>query len=488
MKRRFTLLVCGTTLLTGIVIGAAFDSWPLTSAVQADAWSGKETDRLYRELDTDGNVLIQGSQLLAKIAKLTIPSVVKIKSERSNRRGSMIEETGSGVLTTSSKSNGTFVVTNRHVVRGYEEKSISIYLHDGRVIHPARIWTDPATDLAVMKVTAKNLHAARWGDSDEVQIGHMVLAMGSPFGLSHSVTYGIISAKERRSLKLGPAASILNQDFLQTDAAINPGNSGGPLIDLHGRLIGINTAIASNSGGNEGIGFSIPSNLVRRIVDQLLEHNEVRRAYLGVKLDAKFDADRARRLKLDRVHGARVELVYPNTPASRAELKSDDVILSFDGIDVQDFDHLIHLVSLTPVGKQVRLVVMRSGMKTTLTVHLRDRTELEQRSEAPPRERLGFPVELMGLTLHRLDRDLAAQIGCKGTPQGLLVLDIDAGTSLSSEVQLYDLIEEVARTPVTSIDDLNRVLQAHQTSDSILLKVRRQVDGQPQSRLVVWTR
>jgi serine protease Do len=199
----------------------------------------------------------------------------------------------------------------------------------------------------------------------------MVLAMGSPFGLSQSVTLGIISAKGRRSLILGEKGEdVINQDFLQTDAAINPGNSGGPLIDLQGRVIGINTAIASQGGGNEGIGFSIPSNLCRQVVDQLLEHGRVQRAFLGVRLDEEFDDTAARRLKLNRVQGARVVQVYGDTPAETAGLQIDDVILTFDGQRIEDQSHLIHLVSLTPVNKTVRMEVYREGAKVTVDVRL----------------------------------------------------------------------------------------------------------------------
>jgi serine protease Do len=178
-------------------------------------------------------------------------------------------------------------------------------------------------------------------------------------------------------LKLGAGREVLNQDFLQTDAAINPGNSGGPLIDMNGRVIGINTAIASQGGGNEGIGFSIPSNLVQRVMDQLLEYGTVPRAYLGVRLDPAFDAKAARRLRLDRVQGTRVVEVYQRTAAATANLQLDDVILNFDGLDVEDEAHLINLVSLTPIGKTVRVVIWRDGKKVTLNVTLINRTELQ---------------------------------------------------------------------------------------------------------------
>jgi serine protease Do len=196
------------------------------------------------------------------------------------------------------------------------------------------------------------------------------------------VTFGIVSAKGRRSLRLG-SADVINQDFIQTDAAINPGNSGGPLIDLQGRVVGINTAIASSGGGNEGIGFSIPSNLASRVVEELLEYGVVRRAYLGVKLDPTYDVRTARRLRLDRVRGSRVTEVYPNTPASRANLRVDDVVLQFDGVDVQDENHLINLVSLTPVGRRVRLLVWRDGREASIEISLADRTTLSQPAGTP---------------------------------------------------------------------------------------------------------
>ena len=159
----------------------------------------------------------------------------------------------------SEKAAGFYIVTNRHVVDRTELKNISIHLQDGRVLHPTRIWTDPATDVAAMKISATDLTPARWGDSQKLDIGHIVLAMGSPFGLSQSITLGILSAKGRRALELGSGREVLNQDFLQTDAAINPGNSGGPLINLKGEVVGINTAIASNSGGTKGSASASPA-------------------------------------------------------------------------------------------------------------------------------------------------------------------------------------------------------------------------------------
>jgi serine protease Do len=318
---------------------------------------------------------------MSRIYTLASPSVVHIQSEHRDARNGTVEETGSGIIMNSSKSSRPFVVTNKHVIQGASLNEITIKLSDGRVFRPTRILHDAPTDIAILEIPRANVIAGRWGDSEKLEIGNIVLAMGSPFGLNQSITMGIISAKGRRSLRLGgetDSSTVINQDFLQTDAAINPGNSGGPLIDTHGRVIGINTAIASNSGGNEGIGFSIPSNLVRFVVEQLVEHGQVQRAFLGVALDEDFTVEESFRLKLDRLKGARVTEVYANTPADRAKLRYNDVILSFDGYDIEDHNHLIHLVSLTPLDKRVRLEILRDGKRANLYVELTDRSRYDR--------------------------------------------------------------------------------------------------------------
>lgn len=382
MSLRSSLLLTAPTLLVGFIAGVAFNA----GGAFVEAQYGTSTsNRLYQELSNRNGPLVVGGDRLAKVAKLITPSVVHIQSERTVKGRGTVEETGSGVLMTSTRVNGVFVVTNRHVVADAKSNEISIHLHDSRVVRPTRIWTDSATDVAVLKVEEPQLQPARWGNSDDLQIGHMVLAVGSPFGLSQSITFGIVSAKGRRALSLGSGSAVLNQDFLQTDAAINPGNSGGPLIDLEGRVIAINTAIASNSGGNDGIGFSIPSNLVRQVVDQLLVYGRVKRAYLGVKLDPEFDSATAQRLRVGRVRGARVLKVYSETPAAKAGLRFDDVVLKFGNIDVQDENHLINLVSLTPIGRRVTMKVMRSGRLLDIEVLLADRSVLERRAEASQR-------------------------------------------------------------------------------------------------------
>ena len=281
-----------------------------------------------------------------------------------------IEEAGSGVLIRI--DDNVYVLTNRHVVTGCELNGIRIKLHDGRMIYPNKKWEDPNTDVAVLSVSADRLVPARLGNSEKVEIGDFVLAFGSPFGLSRSVTYGIISAKGRRDLILG-SDPVGIQNFLQTDAAINPGNSGGPLLNTHGEVIGLNTAIASNSGGNDGIGFSIPINIAMHVATQLVNNGELIRAYLGVRLDSAFRAKAAHDLGLPRLVGARVTGVTEGSPAEKGEMAMDDVIVSFNGVQVEDDNHLVSLVGLTPPNAEVKMVVVRDGEPVRLCVTLSQR-------------------------------------------------------------------------------------------------------------------
>lgn len=298
------------------------------------------------------------------IAKLVGPAVVHIEAEVLGRRALQhgaarpVEEAGSGILV--KLAGKTCVFTNRHVIAGASPEKVRISLADGRIIQPLRIWSDPETDVAVMEVGVEDVVTAPLGNSDEVEIGDFVLAFGSPFGLSHSVTFGIISGKGRRDLDLGDS-NVRLQDFLQTDAAINPGNSGGPLVNLNGEVIGINTAIASSSGGNEGVGFAIPINTFLFTAKQLVEKGTVTRAFLGVTLDARFDYQAAQQAGLQQLVGTRVVTVTPDSPAAKAGLQPGDIILRMDGKLIENDAHLITLVNMSEVGKEITLQVLRNG-------------------------------------------------------------------------------------------------------------------------------
>lgn len=336
-------------------------------------------DEQYEELRRDVEALQRFSSALKKVVALVRPTVVHIESEHTGdgqpRNQRPTEETGSGVII--NRDGKFYVLTNRHVIRNSPLSKIRIKLADGRITNPVKVWSDRATDIAVLQITTKEITAARLGNSDELDIGDFVVAVGSPFGLSHSVTFGIISAKGRRDLELA-ADGLSYQDFLQTDAAINPGNSGGPLLNLRGEVIGINTAIASSSGGSEGIGFSIPIRMATIIATQLIDNGMVTRAYLGVQLDGSFNEQTAQRLGLMRREGARVVQITPNSPAATARLQVDDVILKFDGASIEDDNHLINLVSLTPVGKEVPVVILRAAEFQTVKVRVDERRKFEE--------------------------------------------------------------------------------------------------------------
>lgn len=473
-------------------LGVALIGWGLWSAplvAQPRSTVGVPETAATAAARVDGGAwLREAGRHLSRVAAEVNPAVVHIESDHEGRGGEVIEETGSGIVMQSPVAQGLFVVTNRHVVVGAPPASINIHLADGRILHPYRVLDDMSTDIAVMQLRETDVRTARWGDSDNLDIGHVVLAMGSPFGLSQSVTMGIISAKGRRSLSLGGPREVINQDFLQTDAAINPGNSGGPLIDLGGLVVGINTAIASQGGGNEGIGFSIPSNLVKFVVEELLTKGHVKRGYLGVKLDNEFTLASASRLKLDRLRGARVVLVYDNTPAYLAGLKIDDVILNFDGIDIEDESHLIHRVSLTPVNKSVRVIVLRDGREMAVQVTLTERPN-DPRAE---RSRTGdslyqpsaFARSRDGLRVERIDRATSLQLGYRGEIDGVLVTQVGAAEAASG-LELYDVIVEVARQPVESVAEFSRAVDAQPAGESIVFKVRRITGETVAERLVI---
>jgi serine protease Do len=332
------------------------------------------------------------NRLLRKAVRLVSPTVVHIEAtkeepvqevsldsrlEKSKIRTKRVEEAGAGVVI--EVQGRHYVLTNRHVIQSAQIPDIRVETYDGVPLQIVKITEDPSTDLAVIDVGRSDLPACRLGDSRTLEVGEHVFAVGSPFGLNHSVSLGIVSAKGRRNLELGNK-SIVYQDFIQTDAAINPGNSGGPLMNLRGEVVGINTAIASNSGVNEGIGFAIPIQLAMAVATQLIEKGELQRSYLGVSVERAFHVDpqtglqnsglQSNRLQSYRAQGALVKVVKPNSPAETAGLRYGDIILEFDGVAVENDEHLVQMVGLTASGKSVELEVLRERTRVRLKVWL----------------------------------------------------------------------------------------------------------------------
>jgi serine protease Do len=318
---------------------------------------------------SSGNEMSRLGDRFELVASKVSPSVVAIEAIKPPAKGSTktnpVDESGSGVLFRIAGQRGVFVLTNNHVIQRSAPNQITINLADSRIVKPAQVWTDPESDVALLRLdNLDTVPTAILGDSDNVRVGQWVLAIGSPFGLNQTVTHGIISARERGQISLGNTIRI--KDFLQTDAAINPGSSGGPLVNLDGEVIGINTAIASPSGSNSGVAFSIPINMVKRIIRQLLEKGSVTRGYLGVQVASSFEPADAEKLGLSKAQGAWVEKVYTNTPAADAGLKPNDVVLEVDQVVIRNENHFINLISGMSIGQRIRLNVWRDKQKTTI--------------------------------------------------------------------------------------------------------------------------
>lgn len=324
----------------------------------------------YESLAAEVTLLERLSKVVRGVSTLVRPSVVHIeasKTEKTLGRSESYEEAGSGVII--ARGNQTWVVTNRHVIVGSQPEAIVLKLSDGRKLIPTKVLSDSLTDVAILEVKDRSLTPARIGNSTQMEIGDFVIAVGSPFGLNHSVTFGIVSARGRRDLTLGDERIEL-QDFIQTDAAINPGNSGGPLVNLRGEVIGLNTAIASSSGGGVGIGFAIPIEMVVHVADQLIRYGEVQRGYLGVSLDPSFDSSAAIRMNLPVNRGALVKTVRDGSPAKKAGIAVGDVIVKFDDVDIENDDHLVTCVGLTDAGHEAEVILYRSGKSYRTTVQI----------------------------------------------------------------------------------------------------------------------
>ena len=348
-----------------------------STVIPSDVGAIDRRDAEFAQIAEDVEFLERQQSLLRRVVRVVSPSIVHIEAIKETRgettltsgrsEPKRVEEAGAGVLM--SILGDIYVVTNRHVVHSAAMNAIKVETNDKTRLAVKRVLSDAATDTALLQVSGRGLLPARLGDSTSIEIGDSVFAIGSPFGLSHSVTSGIISAKGRRNLELGSRAIDI-QDFFQTDAAINPGNSGGPLLNMRGEVIGINTAIASNSGGNEGIGFSIPINLVTQVAKQLVSTGQLQRGYLGVVMDNQFDANKAKQIGLTQTTGALVKAVRPGSPAEQAGIRMGDLILEFDGKAIDNDGHLVQTVGLTPTGSPVPAVILRDGQRYEVSVSL----------------------------------------------------------------------------------------------------------------------
>jgi len=372
---------------------------------------------------------------------------------------------GSGFLI----SRDGYILTNNHVVGNVDRMAVT--LQDGRTFTDAKvIGTDPDTEVALIKIPGNNFPIVPLGDSDALEVGDWVLAIGNPFGLASTVTAGIVSATKR---SVGIA---VYENFIQTDAAINPGNSGGPLLDLNGRAVGVNTAIVSESGGYMGIGFAIPINMARQVADQLRKTGRVIRGYLGL-YGQDVTPEIARILNLAEPNGVLVAQIEPNSPASRAGLRRGDVILEVNGRPIGSYDTFRNAVALMRPGTTIQLLVWRSGRSSELSLTLGERpSEREQARERPPQEEEQAPQEArqtLGVAVRNLTQGLAQRFGYQ-PGEGVLVTAVSPESPAAvAGIRPGDLIVSVNGQTMTSTDEFARAIRQARPSGRVLLLVQR---------------
>ena len=363
---------------------------------------------------------------------------------------------GTGVIV----SNDGYILTNNHVVRQADE--VTVTLLDDRTYQASIVGADDKTDLAVLKIDATELVPAELGDSDDINVGEWVLAIGSPFGLKQTVTAGIVSAKGRADVGIADY-----EDFIQTDAAINPGNSGGPLVNLKGQVVGINTAIASRTGGYMGVGFAIPSSMAQTVMRNLIDDGEVRRGLLGAAIQ-DLDASLSHSFGFGSQDGVLVGDVMANGPAEKAGIRSGDIITKFDGESMKGANQLRNTVAATPPDKEVEVVVFRDGQHKTFEVVV---GQLDSRMNFSGGREASLAL---GLTAQTLTVEIARQLGCEEGETGAVVTDVEPG-SLAAEagIRPEDVIVSVSGKPIRDIKDLREAMKEHDLTHGIRLQVKR---------------
>jgi serine protease Do len=367
---------------------------------------------------------------------------------------------GSGVIV----STDGYILTNNHVID--DADTVYVRLMDDKTVPAKIVGADPKTDIALLKVEEKNLPAIKMGDSDKLQVGEWVLAIGSPMSpnLAHTVTSGIVSAKGRSNVGLADY-----EDFIQTDAAINPGNSGGALINLDGELVGINTAIATRSGGFQGIGFAVPVNMAKFVMESLIKHGTVVRGYLGVYIQ-DIDETMAKAMKLPGTEGALVSDVTEDSPAAKAGIKQGDVILEMNGEKVKNTTQLRNTIAATMPGTEIKLKIWRDGKEKTVEVKL---GKLEPDKVTPETEEK--LESLFGFKVKPFNSELGEKYQIEGKRSGVVVTEVKPGSNAArAGLREGDLIVAVNRSKINSLEDFNKAVAPLKKGDAVLLQVVRQ--------------
>ncbi len=494
MNRGRSWLIPFVLVAVGIVIGVVVASdmgWLPTGSAGPDPIP----NGIVRPVATAPQLPMGGGNAknFVEIAKMVKPAVVNIAATRSGKSGEGPQSSpfddpffrkffgdeffkrdapqrerkergqGSGVIV---DPNG-LIITNNHVVNKADE--IRVILSDKREFKGKLIGTDTKTDIAVVKIEAAGLSTIPLADSDQLEVGEFVLAVGSPFGLTQSVTMGIVSAVGRASMGIAEY-----EDFIQTDAAINPGNSGGALVNVRGELVGINTAIFSQSGGNMGIGFAVPSNLARAIMDQLVKTGKVVRGWLGVAIQ-ELTPELAAQFGLVDTKGVLVSDVMDESPAKKAGFERADVITEYDGKAMDSPTHLRNAVAQTPIGKKVAVKLIRDKKPRHLDVTIVEQPKSFGQSAQEDNGESAAPAGVLSdLDVRELNEELAARYGLKATERGVVIVRVKAGsTAEEMGVREGDIILEVNRKPVSSLKSYERAVSGLGKDQAVLLLLKR---------------
>lgn len=435
----------------------------------------------------DTTYLEQTSKAFTEISKKATPAVVFIKAQYTSeesaepenpfdnfndeffkhffhnpRRGFKPQPSpqisgGSGFIVTSDGN----ILTNNHVIK--DANKITVITHDGKEYDAKLIGADPKTDLAIIKIDAKNLPFLTFGNSDKLEIGEWVIAIGNPFALQASLTVGVVSAKNRQNLRITDY-----EDFLQTDAAINPGNSGGPLLNIKGEVIGVNTAIVSQSGGYMGIGFAIPSNMAKRVRDQLIDSGSVKRGYLGVFLQ-EIDKEMSEALGLEKSEGVLISDVTKDSPAEKAGLKQGDIIVEYNGTPVKTLSSFRNDISLLEPGVTLSLKILREGKKESFKIQLGsypDEAQITQQSN-----QLGIEVS----EIKDISPDVLSRWGYAPNTEGVIISNIKRGSNADKAgIKPGMLLMQVNQKKIKSVKDFQESLKGIDKKSHLILLIRYQ--------------
>ena len=472
MKKRY-ITIAGLFIVVGVILGLGISSSFNFFSQGYSQPPGISKDAI--------DLLSRIDEATAEVAAAVKPSVVNIAStttvrmrEMSNpffndpffreffgdqfrqprQRQEKRSGTGSGVIV----DKDGYILTNNHVIKDAEE--IKVTLSNKKVYKGKVVGKDPKTDLAVVKIDASNLPAVKIGNSDQLKVGMRVIAIGNPFGLNQTVTTGVISATGRANVGIADY-----EDFIQTDAPINPGNSGGALINIRGELIGINTAIISSTGGYQGIGFAIPSNMAKVVMDSLIKHGKITRGWLGVSIQS-ITPDLAKEFSLKSDKGVLISDVMHGSPAEQAGLQRGDVVIELNGKAVEDAAGLKIMVAATPPGTTVALKYVRNGETKTAQVTMK---------ELPDQMQLSGKVDnhLKGVTVQTLTPEIRDALNIPARINGVVVSDVDENSPASEILTKGDVILEINKKKISSVKDYQAVISSIKTGQKILLLIVR---------------